>query len=106
MMIQMIPKPSGTKSFTHPPNDAETTQPITNSTPHVQMFAAILKMLSTFRLIYFCDLFFRTSGGYTPWTDVGIPLGTLGPIFLNCWKKCGTNLLQMSKTPEQHFDTS
>ena len=41
----------------------------------------------------------------TPKTDVGLPWGTRGPIFLNCWTGLKAVLLQMSKTARQHYDT-
>ena len=53
----------------------------------------------------FGDLVFGTSAGH-PWTDFGLPGGTLDPIFLTFEHNLKPNLIQISKTPEQHLDTS
>ena len=55
---------------------------------------------------FFCDLVFGTSAGGNPWTDVGLPWGTSGPIVFTFLKKLGAIWLQLSKIPGQHFDTS
>ena len=49
----------------------------------------------------FHDLFFGTSAGGTPWTDVGLPWGTSGPILSTSWKMLVASLLEMLNNPEQ-----
>ena len=53
-------------------------------------------------LLFFCDLFFRTSGG-TPWTDFGLPWGTRGPNLSSFGKISVATVLQISKTPAQQM---
>ena len=48
-------------------------------------------------------LVFRNLQGVPPWTDFGLPCGTLGPILLTCWKNLTAALLQTSKIPEQQI---
>ena len=45
-------------------------------------------------------------GGGAHWPDVGLPCGTLGLIFLACWKNRVASLLQMSKILEQQVAPS
>ena len=51
---------------------------------------------------FFRDLFFGTSG-VLPWTDLGLPWGTLGQILSTLWKMLVANVLRNSKIPEQHM---
>ena len=49
---------------------------------------------------------FRNLWGVRPWTNVGIPWDTLGPMFYTCLQEFTRKFAPMSKIPEQHVDTS
>ena len=52
----------------------------------------------------FATFFSETlGGGVPPWTDVGLPCGTLGLFFLTCWKIEWASLLPNPKIPGQKW---
>ena len=52
---------------------------------------------------FFSRPVFRNLWGVPPWTDVGLPWGTLAPILSSFWKMLLANLLQTSKIPGQQM---
>ena len=87
----------------------KTSKSITKNTTLFQTLASILEPFVWYFKNAACILFRPVFGklwAVTPLSDVGLPWGTLGQIFLTFWKMLGAHWLKMSKIPEQHFDTS
>ena len=97
-MLKMIPKWS---------NDPLTTMKQLCET-HRNILSKILQSFRSCLALSWGNAFvllpvFRNLWGVPAWTDLGLPCGTLGPMFLTVWKIVGANVLRISKIPEQQM---